>query len=106
MGVGFTGLGAMGSGMAANIQKAGYDFTVNDARPEAAGEYLERGARWAATPREVAAESDVVFTSLPTSAIVELVTDGPDGLAEGLRPSTAWFDLTTNSVDVVRKLPS
>ena len=71
MKIGFIGLGAMGRGMASNLQKAGHDLVVNDLRVEAAAEYLDNGATWAATPRELAAQVELVFTSLPTPADVE-----------------------------------
>ena len=50
MKIGFIGLGAMGRGMAANLQKAGHDLVVYDMRAEAAAEYLDNGATWASSP--------------------------------------------------------
>ena len=104
MKIGFIGLGAMGRGMASNLQKAGHDLVVNDLRQEAASTYLDNGATWAATPRELADQVELVFTSLPTPQDVEAVAFGDNGLAAGFRKGTAWFDLTTNSVEVVRRL--
>src|SRR5262249_61128323 len=62
------------------------------------------GATWAETPRAVAEACDLVFTSLPTPADVEEVGLGAHGLAAGFRNGAAWFDLSTNAVDVVRRL--
>ena len=104
MKVGFIGLGLMGRGMAANIQKAGYELVVNDLFRQAASQHLENGATWAATPKEVAEQCDVVFTSLPTPVDVEKVGFGENGLASGFKKGAAWFDLSTNAVDVVRSL--
>jgi 3-hydroxyisobutyrate dehydrogenase len=104
MKIGFIGLGAMGRGMAANLQKAGHDLVVSDLRKAAAAEYLDRGATWAETPRELAAEVELVFTSLPTPQDVEAVALGEDGLAAGFREGATWFDMTTNSGEVVRRL--
>jgi 3-hydroxyisobutyrate dehydrogenase-like beta-hydroxyacid dehydrogenase len=104
MKIGFIGLGAMGRGMAANLQKAGHALTVTDLVRDAAASHLANGAAWADSPRELAQACDVVFTSLPTPADVEAVCHGPHGLAAGLRKGSVWFDLTTNAVDVVRKL--
>jgi 3-hydroxyisobutyrate dehydrogenase len=104
MKIGFIGLGAMGRGMASNLQKAGHDLVVNDLRQEAAATYLDNGAAWAATPRDLAEQVELVFTSLPTPQDVEAVALGDNGLAAGLHPGAAWFDLTTNSVEVVRRL--
>ena len=104
MKIGFIGLGAMGRGMAANLQSHGYELVVNDMRQEAAQEYLDAGAIWAATPSELAGQVELVFTSLPTPQDVESVGLGENGLADGLSAGATWFDLTTNSVDVVRRL--
>lgn len=106
MKIGFVGLGAMGRGMAANLQVAGFQLVVCDLSREAAAAHIERGAQWANTPREAAAMSDVICTSLPTPADVVSVYEGPDGLAAGLRDGTVWFDFSTNSVHTVRDLHS
>ncbi len=104
MQVGFIGLGTMGASMAANLQKAGYKLVVNDVRKEAAAPHLKAGAVWAATPREVAANSQVMFTSLPGPPEVEAVALGPDGLIEGIGKDAAYFDLSTNARALVLKL--
>jgi 3-hydroxyisobutyrate dehydrogenase-like beta-hydroxyacid dehydrogenase len=104
MKVGFIGLGMMGKGMAANLQKAGHQLVVHDIRRAAAEPYLAKGATWADSPKAVGEQSEVVFTSLPVPADVEAVAIGPNGLIEGMKPDTAFFDMSTNSVSVVRKL--
>ena len=104
MKIGFVGLGLMGRGMAANLQKAGYALVVNDLTRQAASQHLANGAAWAETPRALAEQCDIVFTSLPTPADVEAVGFGENGLAAGFRTGAAWFDLSTNAVDVVRRL--
>jgi len=104
MQIGFIGLGMMGAGMASNLQKAGHQLIVHDLSRQAASRHLANGATWADSPRAVAEAVDIVFTSLPTPADVEKVGMGEDGLASGIRKGAAWFDLSTNAVDVVRKL--
>jgi len=104
MRIGFIGLGMMGRGMAANLQKAGHELVVHDLTRQAASQHLANGATWAASPRAVAEACDIVFTSLPTPADVEAVGLGENGLASGFRKGAAWFDLSTNAVDVVRRL--
>jgi 3-hydroxyisobutyrate dehydrogenase len=104
MRVGFIGLGTMGASMALNVRAAGYDIVVNDIRREAGAPHLEAGARWADSARRVAEAADVVFTSLPGPKEVEEVALSEDGLLAGMRPGTAWFDLSTNSPTVVRRL--
>ncbi len=104
MKVGFIGLGTMGASMAANAQKGGHALVVHDIRRESAARHLAAGAIWADSPRAVAAASDVVLTSLPGPPEVEAVASGPDGIAAGLRAGAAWFDLSTNSPTLMRKL--
>jgi 3-hydroxyisobutyrate dehydrogenase-like beta-hydroxyacid dehydrogenase len=104
MKIGFIGLGMMGAGMASNLQKAGHHLVLHDLHRQAASRHLEAGGSWAESPRAVAEQCDLVFTSLPTPADVQRVGTGPDGLAEGFRKGAAWFDLSTNAVDVVRSL--
>jgi 3-hydroxyisobutyrate dehydrogenase-like beta-hydroxyacid dehydrogenase len=104
MKIGFIGLGMMGRGMAANLQKAGHSLLVHDLSRQAASQHLTAGAVWADTPRAVAAGCELVLTSLPAPADVETVGLGEAGLAEGLRSGAAWFDLSTNAVSVVRTL--
>ena len=104
MKVGFIGLGTMGASMASNLQKAGHELCVNDVRREATAPHVAAGAHWKDTPRQVAEGVDVVFTSLPGPAEVEAVAIGPDGLIHGLRKGGAYFDLSTNSPALVRRL--
>jgi 3-hydroxyisobutyrate dehydrogenase-like beta-hydroxyacid dehydrogenase len=104
MRIGFIGLGTMGGPMAANLQAAGYKLIVHDLGRQRAEAHLKAGAAWADTPRALASEADVIFTSLPMPTDVESVALGPDGLLSGIKPGAAWFDLSTNSPAVVTGL--
>ena len=104
MKVGFIGLGIMGASMASNVQKGGHALVVHDLRAEAAKPHLAAGAVWADTPRQVAEASDVVLTSLPGPPEVEAVALGEHGLLAGLGAHKAYFDLSTNSPTVVRRI--
>src|SRR3954466_947352 len=104
MQVGFIGLGTMGARMAANLQKVGYKLIVNDLRKDAAAAHLAVGAVWADNPRALAEQSDVILTSLPEPPDVEKVALAADGLLAGVKRGAAWFDLSTNSQSLVKKL--
>src|SRR5262245_43684309 len=91
----------MGGHMATNLQRAGHDLVVNDLREDAASPHLAAGATWADSARAVAEASDIVFTSLPGPPEVEAVSSG---LFDGLKPGSAYFDLSTNSPTLLRKL--
>lgn len=88
----------MGRHMAASLLKAGHVLKVKDLRREAANELIAAGAQWA---QDVAADADIVFTSVPGPAEVEAVAKE---ILASAKPGTAWFDLSTNSPDMVRKI--
>src|ERR1700733_15148762 len=102
--VGFVGLGTMGGRLAANLQKAGFKLVVHDLHRQAVSHHLSAGAIWADSPRTLASHADVIFSSLPEPSDVETVALGPDGLIAGIKPGAAYFDLSTNSPSVVKKL--
>ena len=104
--IGFIGLGTMGTRMAANLLAAGHTLVVNDLNPAAAEPHLAAGARWAATPAEVADACDIVFTSLPGPKQVEAVATGPNGIIEAACEGLAFFDLSTNSPTTMRHIHS
>jgi 3-hydroxyisobutyrate dehydrogenase-like beta-hydroxyacid dehydrogenase len=104
MKVGFIGLGIMGTSMASNIQKGGYGLVVHDIRREAAAPHLAAGAAWADTPRKVAEAAEVVFTSLPGPPEVETVALGDEGLLAGMSAGKVYFDLSTNSPALIRRI--
>ena len=104
MKIGFIGLGTMGRHMASNLIKAGHELVVHDVRPEASALHRKAGAGWAETPREVAEATHVVFTSLPGPPEVEAVALGEQGLLAGFAAGKVYFDLTTNSPALVRRI--
>src|SRR5438552_16760408 len=104
MKVGFIGLGIMGASMASNLQKAGHDLVVHDIKRDAAAPHIAAGATWADTPRKLAEANEVVLTSLPGRAEMESVALGENGLLSGMTKGKVYFDLTTNSPTVVRRV--
>ena len=102
--VGFIGLGNMGMGMAANIQKADYPLVVYDVRQAATQPFVTAGARQAGSPAEVARMSDVVLTSLPGPREVEAVALGADGVLAGIREGGIYVDLSTSRPTLIRQI--
>ena len=102
--LGFVGLGTIGGAIARNIQKAGYSLMVHDIRPEAVQPLLERGAKPARSPAEVARYCRVVFTSLPGPPEVEEVALGTNGLLHGVHETTIYIDLSSSSPDLIRRI--
>ena len=98
--IGFAGLGAMGAGIAQRIAEAGHEVTVWNRTQAKAQALIDAGLGWAATPRELAGSSDVLFTMLTDSRAILATADGDDGILAGLRPGTVWADLSTIAPDV------
>ena len=104
MKVGFIGLGNMGEPMSRNVLAAGHELVVHDTRREAAAGLEAVGATWAASPREAAADREVVITMLPAPAYVELVLLGRDGLLSGLAEGSVWMDMSTSIPAVAHRV--
>ncbi|MFH2128554.1 MAG: 2-hydroxy-3-oxopropionate reductase [Pseudomonadota bacterium] len=102
--VGFVGLGIMGLPMAGNLLKAGYELCVYDVVPTAVEQAVAQGATAAASPKEVAQNSEVIITMLPSEAIAEQVILGSDGLIEGMVPGSAVVDMSTISPTGAKKI--
>ena len=98
MKLGFLGLGIMGSGMAANLLKAGFSVTVWNRNAAKYQPLVDAGATQAATPADVAAASDITFAMLADPAAALEVALGPFGVVEGMGPGKGYVDMST--VDV------
>jgi len=83
--VGIIGLGIMGSAISGNLLKAGISVVGYDVLKEKADALAAQGGTAAASPREVAAQTDIVVTLLPSTAALEAVVQGPDGLLASQR---------------------
>jgi len=83
MEAGFLGVGNMGQPMAGRLLDGGHGLTIHDINEAAMAPLLERQARRAASPRDLADRHDIVFVSLPTLAAFRQVAFGDDGLIHG-----------------------
>jgi len=79
--IGMVGLGIMGSAMSGNFLKSGYSVIGYDVATARCDELAGKGGTVAGSPGEVAANADIVITSLPSSAALDAVISGPDGIA-------------------------
>ena len=96
----FIGLGNMGSGMAANLMRAGHDVYVHDLSKEAVAEAVRGGGR--AGGLSDAAEADVVVTMLPKGEHVAMALMGRGGVASHARQGTLMIDCSTIDVATAR----
>jgi 3-hydroxyisobutyrate dehydrogenase-like beta-hydroxyacid dehydrogenase len=103
MKVGFIGLGNMGSGMAANLLRAGHEMTVFNRNPEKVRPLIELGARHAKTVAEACA-GEIVITMLADDSALRRVTLGEDGIVDTLRRGATHVSMSTVSVELIRDL--
>jgi 3-hydroxyisobutyrate dehydrogenase-like beta-hydroxyacid dehydrogenase len=103
MRVGFIGLGHMGSGMAANLVKAGHDVTVHNRSPAKAEALIALGAQAAASVAE-ACRGDAVITMLANDEAVESVVLGRGGIIASLRAGALHVSSSTISIALSQHL--
>ena len=102
--VAFIGTGIMGAPIAGHILDAGYDLTVNSRTKSKAEGLLAKGAHWADTPAQAAANADVVFTMLGYPSDVEDVYLSTNGLVRAAKKGAYLVDLTTSSAQLAKDI--
>lgn len=99
MKIGFVGLGIMGSAMASNLLKAGFNVTVWNRSADKYSPLVDLGATVATSPRAAAEISDVVIAMMATPAAVLSVRDGAEGIIAGLSSGRGYVDMSTVDAD-------
>ncbi|TCS40654.1 NAD(P)-dependent oxidoreductase [Reinekea marinisedimentorum] len=103
--IGFIGLGLMGGNMVENLQKRGYQVNVMDLSQTAVDAVLARGnATQFTSAKELAAASDIVELCLTTSAVVEKIVYGEDGLLAGMKEGSVLIDFGTSIPASTKKI--
>ncbi len=95
--VGFIGLGIMGSGMARNLLKAGFDLVVWNRTASKAKDLVDGGAKLAGSPAELAAQCEVIIVCVSDTPDVEAVLFGEKGVVHGVRAGSLIVDCSTIS---------
>lgn len=103
MKVGFIGLGNVGGKLAGSLVRNGFDTTVHDLDRAAAQAFIDKGAAWADTPKQMTERCDVVITCLPSPKACSDVMEGADGILHGLSAGKIWMEMsTTDAAEVAR----
>ncbi|UQS66547.1 NAD(P)-dependent oxidoreductase [Mesorhizobium opportunistum] len=102
--IGFIGLGRMGRPMASNLVRKGFQLIVNDVNEEAMQHLVELKASKAASIADVAAQSDIIVTMLPSSAIVEAVIAGEGGILANAKAGSIILDMSTIDPDTTDRM--
>ena len=106
MRIGFIGLGAMGQGIVPRLIDAGHAVTGWNRTRAKAGSLIDRGMQWAASPRELAARSEIVFSIVTDAAAVRAVALGDDGIIAGLAREAVYLDMSTIAPEASRAISS
>jgi len=104
MRIGFIGLGNVGGKLAGSLIRNGLDVTVRDLDKKAATPLLEKGAKWADSPKEMAENCDMIITCLPSPVACARVMEEEDGILAGLTPGKIWAEMSTTDEAEVRRL--
>ena len=102
--VGFVGLGAMGGRVAKRLLNAGHTVTGYNRTPAKAQWLVDAGLRLVATPREVVAASDIIFSMVTNTQALEAIIEGPDGILDALGPGKTYVDMSTVSPATSRRI--
>ncbi len=103
MRIGLVGTGIVGTHLGLRLADAGHELTIHDLDADATRALAARGARIAASPREVAAATDLAVTAVPTERDALEVALGPDGLAAGAAPGFVHVEMSTVGAPCVRR---
>src|SRR5271166_75878 len=102
--LGFIGLGVMGGNMVARLLEKGHTLTGYNRTRSKAQRLIDKGMKFADSPKAVATASDMTFTMVTNAAALAAVTDGPDGLLAGMTAGKFHIDMSTVSPEVSRAL--
>jgi 3-hydroxyisobutyrate dehydrogenase-like beta-hydroxyacid dehydrogenase len=104
MTVGMVGLGEMGAGIMERLLLAGHQPHGHNRTRSKAQPLIDKGMRFADSPRAVAEASDIVLTMVTDDGALEAVASGPDGVLAGLTAGKIWVELSTVAPATIRAL--
>ena len=102
--IGFIGLGNVGAKLAGTLLRNNVDLTIRDLDKSAAQPLLDKGAKWADSPKEMAEQCDIIITCLPSPAISAAVMEAEDGILAGMRSGMIWAEMSTTDESEVKRL--
>jgi len=104
MKIGFIGLGNVGSKLAGSVLRNGFDLTLNELDKSLAQPFLDKGAHWANSPKEVAENCDMIITCLPSPAICAEVLEAKNGILAGIKAGKVWAEMSTTDAAEMERL--
>ena len=104
MKIGFIGLGNVGGKLAGSLIRNSFDVTVREIVERLTNEFKKLGAKVAKSPKELAEQTDLIITSLPSPEVSAEVMESEDGILNGLSENKIWLEMSTTDEDEVKRL--
>ena len=104
MKIGFIGLGNVGGKLAGSLLRNNFDLTVRDLDESLTNSLKDLGAKVAKSPKELAEQSDLIITSLPSPEVSAEVMEAKDGIINGLSENKIWLEMSTTDKNEVKRL--
>jgi len=102
--IGWIGTGVMGKSMCSHLLNAGYEMNVYNRTKAKAQELIDKGAKWCSNPKEVAENSEIVFTIVGFPKDVEEVYFGEVGILKGIKKGSIIVDMTTSEPTLAQRI--
>ena len=104
MKIGFIGLGNVGGKLAGSLLRNNFDLTVRDLDQNLTNPFKDLGAKVAKSPKELAEQTDLIITSLPSPEVSAEVMEADDGIINGLSENKIWLEMSTTDENEVKRL--
>jgi len=104
MKIGFIGLGNVGGKLASSLLRNNFDLTVRDLDERLTKPLKNLGAKVAKSAKELAEQTDLIITSLPSPEVSAEVMEASDGIINGLSENKIWLEMSTTDENEVKRL--
>ena len=104
MKIGFIGLGNVGGKLAASLLRNKFDLTVRDLETKLTNDLKNKGAKVSNSAKELAEQTDLIITCLPSTKICAEVMESPEGVINGLSKNKIWLEMSTTDESEVKRL--
>ena len=104
MKIGFIGLGNVGGKLASSLLRNKFDLTVRDLEKNLTNDFKNRGAKVSKTAKELAEQTDLIITCLPSPEVCAKVMESSEGVINGLSKNKIWLEMSTTDESEVKRL--
>ena len=104
MKIGFIGLGNVGGKLAGSLLRNKFDLTVRDLETKLTNDFKNNGAKVSNSAKELAEQTDLIITCLPSPEICAEVMESPEGVINGLSKNKIWLEMSTTDESEVKRL--